>query len=171
MTRTGEIEKLCDKYGINKTELVCCILYFQFENKTFAHSETIGKSKKYKHADMAAMNFFNRSDIQNFMLNEKQNFFAGYKIYSDDENQPQTKEKKPIETQKDLLVPLSVTTELTKENIKQVLELELSKTTDPEKRTALLIRVADFLSLNSSDEVDFEKPIIYLPDRIPVNAL
>ena len=78
---------------------------------------------------------------------------------------------KPIESPKDLFVPLSLGTELTKENIKQVLEYELSKTTDPEKRTALLIRVADFLSLNNTDAVDFDKPLIYLPDRMPEIAL
>lgn len=171
MIRTGEIEKLCEKYGLNKTELVCCILYFQFENKTFAHAESIGKSKRYKHPDMAALNFFNRADIQEFILKEKQNFFAGYRVYSDMEPEQTNKKINTNEAQKDSFVPLSAGIELTKDNIKQVLEQELSKTTDPEKRTALLIRVADFLSLNDSGNVDFEKPVIYLPDRMAETGL
>jgi hypothetical protein len=59
---------------------------------------------------------------------------------------------------------LGDTTELTKENIKQVLEMEFSKISDPEKRTALLIRIADLLSLQNSNSNEVEKPFIYLPN-------
>ena len=160
MTRTGEIEKLADSYGLNLTELICCIIYFQFENKTFAHRQTIGLTKRYKHPDQAAINFFNRGDIQTFVRKEKQNFLIGYRTESDAQPYQTSTVQLNNEAQKDHFVPLSAGIELTKDNIKQVLEQELSKTTDPEKRTALLIRVADFLSLNDSGNVEFEKPVI-----------
>ena len=101
------------------------------------------------------------------------NYQMRKKIRDNDDMEPEQTNKKinTNEAQKDSFVPLSAGIELTKDDIKQVLEQELSKTTDPEKRTALLIRVADFLSLNDSGNVEFEKPVIYLPDRMAENAL
>lgn len=165
------ILNLCEKYNLQTDDIACIALNMQFENMTFAFQETKAKGKKYRHLAKAAALYFTRDDVKRFIENEKHNFWSADMDTIDDKPEQEKEKNNNNTAQKDHFVPLSAGIELTKDNIKQVLEQELSKTTDPEKRTALLIRVADFLSLNDSGNVDFEKPVIYLPDRIAENAL
>lgn len=66
----------------------------------------------------------------------------------------------PIDTETEL-----IESGINSENIKQLLESELSKVKDPDKRTTILLKIADFLSLNNEDQEDFQTPLIYLPAR------
>ena len=168
---TDRIEKLCNQYGLNKTEFVCILTYFQTENKNFSYAETIAKQKKLKHLNQDALNFFNRTDVQKFILQERNLFWSATKEEFDDDLHENKKEDKTTGL-KDNFVPLFEDgVELTTDNLKKFLEIELSRMTDPKDRAATFIKAAESLSLNDSGNVDFEKPVIYLPDRIAETAI
>ena len=159
----NDLDKLSKKYQISSSELAACLLYIQTNNKTWSYAETIAKQKKIKYMQQSSTNFFARHDINHFIMQERAAFLNSFKDGFDDEEQDNKKVQK---RNTDIFIqsgPDSI--ELTRENIKSVMENELSKTKDPEKRTALLIKIADFLSLNNNVSEDIERPVIYLPDR------
>lgn len=169
--RPFDLEKLCKEYQIEETELAACLLFIQTENKTFSCANTIYKRRKVKWLQQSATGFFKRDDIQLFIKKEKHNFSTAYAdtIDKEEEEIKDSKKQRNISAQIST-VENSDSIELTRENIKSVMENELSKTKDPEKRTALLIKIADFLSLNNNVSEDIEKPVIYLPDRNQATA-
>ena len=104
--------------------------------------------------------FFNKLEVKKFMHEQKE-MVPGYEGNKIDRKKEVT-QKERNHTKKQFAIP-GESQELTRENIKQVLESELSKITEPEKRTALLIRITDLLSLQTNNTNDLEKPVIYLP--------
>jgi len=154
------------KYSFSETELNCIFLNMAINNQEIAYAGTIGKVKKSKSMQNAGNYFFNKLEVKRFIHEQKDLVLLDNVNKS--EPKIKTEQTRTNNTEKDKsLFSLGDTTELTKENIKQVLELEFSKISDPEKRTALLIRIADLLSLQNSNNNEVEKPLIYLPNIEP----
>ena len=148
------------QYGFNETELNCIFLNMAINNQEIAYAGTIGKIKKSRSMQNAGNYFFNKLEVKKFMHEQKE-MVPGYEGNKIDRKKEVT-QKERNHTKKQFAIP-GESQELTRENIKQVLESELSKITEPEKRTALLIRITDLLSLQINNTNDLEKPVIYLP--------
>jgi len=162
----NQFQELKKKYNINDIEFICISLNLILNNKVLSYSMTIGKDKRIKSMQQSATNFFKRIDIQKFMF--EQNSYLISEVRGDSDNRTEQNSKKQNTlNKKDIFAIPGDTQELTKGNIQRVLESELSKIVKPEQRTALLIRIADLLSLQNSNSNEVEKPVIYLPNQQP----
>lgn len=162
----NQFHELRAKYNIDEIEMVCILTNIVLNNKVLSYSLTIGKNKKIKAMQQSATNFFKRVDIQKFIFEQIDFLIDEVRGASDIQEQKRNLRKETLKQNgtEQLHIP-GENTELTKENIKQVLELELSRTRDPEKRASLLIRIADLFSLQENNSNDHERPVIYIPDR------
>ena len=158
----NQFHELRTKYNIDEMEFICICSNLILNNKVLAYTSTVGKDKRIKSMQQAATSFFKRVDIQKFMFEQTDFLINEIKRKSKPETE-QNRTKKNVLIKKEFSFPGDAQ-ELTKENIKQVLENELSNIRDPEKRTALLIRITDLLSLQNSNSQEVDKPEIYLPD-------
>jgi hypothetical protein len=152
------------EYNLKEYELDCILLNFVVKNQAIAFNATVAKEKGYKSAQQASNYFFNKIEVKKFIHKEKHNITKDL-IKEIDVRTVQDSSKNIVTekvTKKQFAIP-GESQELTRENIKQVLESELSKITEPEKRTALLIRITDLLSLQNNNSNELERPVIYLP--------
>ena len=156
------------QYGFTETELNCIFLNMAINNQEIAYAGTIGKIKKSRSMQNAGNYFFNKLEVKKFM-HEQKSLVPGYEGNKIDIKKEQNRTELNY-TKKQFAIP-GESQELTRENIKQVLESELSKITEPEKRTALLIRITDLLSLQNNNSNELERPVIYLPGEAKPAAL
>jgi hypothetical protein len=153
------IPEILRKYNLNEVELNCILLYIGSENKTYSWSQTIGIQSKSPNKTILAGQWFKNPNVDKCIW-DLQNKDSGIIERTFDGN---TKEQKGNTQKKE--INISEDDGINAENIKALLESEFNKTKDPEKRTTLLIKIADFLSLNKTNDEDFQTPIIYLPAR------
>jgi len=136
-------------------ELAAIAIYIHTENQVFSWEQTIGKGRKSKTSTVPASRFFNRTEVIRYL---------------DEFNFDKQKNVKTFDVKtntKEVLNFNSINSDdaISSENIKERLESELSKITDPDKRAVILMKIADFVGLKNSDQDDPLTPTIYLPAR------
>ena len=156
--------ELQTKYGLKDYEINCILLNMALQNQQLSYAGTIALVKKTKSMQQAGHYFFNKLEVKKFM-HEVGNDILNDTILTSDVKIVPVEKKDNGKQKKQFAIP-GESQELTKENIKQVLESELSKITEPEKRTALLIRITDLLSLQNNNSNELERPVIYLPGEV-----
>jgi hypothetical protein len=174
-----ELNNLSKTYNLKPDEIICIILNLAINNKTISFLQTIGKNSKSKNPHILANQFFNKHHVKQFTEDHKNSFIQ---IYGE-EDKPQNPDngkrqnhqtpQTSINTRETAIFNDTensgnigkVQPGITSENIKEMLEMEFNRTRDPEKRTILLIKIAEFIGLRNTDETDPLKPVIYLPNR------
>jgi hypothetical protein len=156
ITEKISIPETIRKYKLTEIELACIAIYLSTGNKSFAWSQTVGIKSQSPNKSVLAGNWFKNHNVS-MMVFDKENENSNYNVSTSDVYvHGKIKDpKKNIEEEDGINA----------ENIKALLESEFNKTKDPEKRTTLLIKIADFLSLNKTNDEDFQTPLIYLPAR------
>lgn len=162
---SGELNQLSKVYNLQPVEIMCIILWFATDNKTLAFTFTIGMLSKSNNKEVLAQRFFRKEETVKF-ITEQKNVFIGV----DQENERRfdsntIQENRNTKQQDSVMYDINQKTEISSDNIKELLEREYQKTTDPEKRTVLLIKIADFIGLKNNDQDDPLTPVIYLPER------
>lgn len=153
------LNNLCNVYELTPMEIMCIILNWSINNKTLSFSYTVGSQSKSKNKEILAGQFFRREQVQKFIKDQKNNFI----VNTFDEKRESENVSDVESTLKDKVIKENES--ISGDNIKELLEREYQKTTDPEKRTVLLIKIADFIGLKNSNEDDPLQPQIYLPAR------
>ena len=150
------ITGLLRKYNLEPNELAAIALYLHCDEITFAWKNTIGIQSTTKNPTVMASRFFVREEVKTYLYdNKERNDTKELMMFDVD-----LKDKKDsnINTANNV-------SGISGDNIKELLEREYNKTTDPEKRTVLLIKIADFIGLKNNDSEDPLTPTIYLPSR------
>ena len=156
MERKISIPETLRKYKLTEPELACILLFLSSGQKTFAWSNTIGFNSESKNKAVLAGQWFKNSNVQMFLYDNSNDIVeSAANVLDNDNKRTKDSTKNNIEEEDGINA----------ENIKALLESEFNKTRDPEKRTTLLIKIADFLSLNKTNDEDFQTPLIYLPSR------
>lgn len=150
------------KYKLDSEELACILLYSQSGDKTFSWSNTVGKGSKSKNQNVLAYQWFRQEKAQRFFYEHNE---LNPEVDKEDENRIDSDLIKEVDSRKNKKEEPIDKTEISSDNIKELLEREYQKTTDPEKRTVLLIKIAEFIGLKNNDDDDPLTPVIYLPKR------
>lgn len=146
------------KYKLEPLELACISIYAYTGVKLFAWSNTVGRESKSKNQSVLAFQWFRQERIQKYLFEHKI-------IDPESDNFKEEMIDSDLIKETDIHKNKGEKTEISSENIKELLEREYQKTTDPEKRTVLLIKIADFIGLKNNDQDDPLTPVIYLPER------
>jgi hypothetical protein len=158
-----ELNNYCSTYNLNPIEINCIILGWAIDNKFIAFSYTIAHQSKAKNKDVLCNQFYRRESVQRFIQDQRNRFIVNDGISTT--NSTNIIDVYAHGEKEDKKDKVYYNGEITSDNIKSLLESEFERTTDPEKRTTLLIKIADFLSLNKTNDEDFQTPLIYLPAR------
>jgi hypothetical protein len=155
----AELNNLSNSYQLTPVEINCILLYFICDNKTQAFSYTVAYKGKQKNKDILAYQFFTREAVKTFIEQQKNNFVNNTFVVSEetDAGTEQNRTDKKTNADPDI--------DITSENIKDILQSEFKKISDPDKRAVILMKIADFVGLKNSDAEDPLTPTIYLPAR------
>ena len=140
---------------IEPEELAAIAVYLHTGQQTFAWTETIGKTKNTKNPPVNANRFFNRTEIVRYVDDWK---------YKEEQEKNKLFNIK-INGDKEPNIISDPDVDITSENIKEILQSEFKKISDPDKRAVILMKIADFVGLKNSDADDPMVPTIYLPAR------
>lgn len=161
-----DLNNLSSTYNLSPIEINCIILSLAIDNKLLAFNYTIAYQNKAKNKDVLCNRFFHREETQRFISEQRNNFIDNrVKVNMNVENTfvaDLDRENSNTKQKESDTIGISG---ISGENIKELLEREYNKTTDPEKRTVLLIKIADFIGLKNNDQDDPLTPTIYLPSR------
>jgi len=141
--------------NLSETELAAILLFIYSENKTFAWSNTLGINNLSPNKTMLASQWFKNQKTQNAIYLIKKQIEKDEEMFE--------VEKEPKENRKQYNTDPDI--DITSENIKDILQSEFKKISDPDKRAVILMKIADFVGLKNSDAEDPLTPTIYLPSR------
>jgi len=141
------------KYELEPIELACIALFLLTDEKTFSWQATIGIQSKTKNATVIASRFFARKEVQIYLYDHKEKKVSDEKIMSDSVTKVENRDT------------IKHQTEISSDNIQELLELEYNKTTKQEKRVELLMKIAEFVGAKKTTEDSANLPVIYLPMR------
>lgn len=154
-----ELNNLASSYQLSPVEINCILLYFVCNNKTQAFSYTVAYKGKQKNKDILAYQFFKRENVNTFIEQQKNNFV------NNTFDLQQEIDVKPEDQNSDKKIKPDPDIDITSENIKDILQSEFKKISDPDKRAVILMKIADFVGLKNSDADDPLVPTVYLPAR------
>lgn len=156
------LNNLCNTYGMTPVEIMCVVLFWSVGNKNLAFSYTIGIQSKSRNKDVLARQFFLKDHVIKFMAEQSNEFIVNkHGEIEDDQKMSDVSKDQSTLNGKEVFED----TKITSDNIQLLLEREYNKTSNPEKRVDLLMKVAEFVGAKKTTEDSANLPVIYLPAR------